>query len=444
MRTKALLLAIYLTFALPLHAHSGGIKNPGAVNNATNQRINPATEETLTQLLTNDPLTAFGEMLVGQLHPQFQGSFEYTVDNTDLNANTTAGSGTVTQASGMAVFGTSTTAGSSALFQSNRHARYKTGLGGLAKFTALFDVPVAGTEQYVGIMDEPGISSAFKNGYSVGYNDTIFGFHRFQNDSTITIPIYDWDDPMDGSGASGMTIDQTKLNVYYIQYQYLGAGAINILVEDDDTGRMATAHTVHYANNYIAPSTHNPNFKFTAWVNNGATNNNIITKSASYAYFTEGKTSFVELHQPARSSGIRSKAAVTSEIAVFTIRNKSTYASKTNFIDIFLLSCFGSIEASSANNLGNLRIVKNATLGGFPAYSSIHATNSVVEVDTSGTTVTGGTEIDVILLAGKNDGANIPLTLKQIILAPGDSITIAGSSVNSAALNAQITWKELF
>jgi hypothetical protein len=49
------------------------------------------------------PKTAFGELLVGQLSPQFQGSFEYTVNNTDLNTNTTVNGGTVTQASGMGI-----------------------------------------------------------------------------------------------------------------------------------------------------------------------------------------------------------------------------------------------------------------------------------------------------------------------------------------------------
>lgn len=389
--------------------------------------------------------TAFGELLTGQLHPQIQGSFEYTVDNTDLNTNTSVGSGTMTQADGMGIASTGTTTSSSQLFQSKQHTKYHSGFGGNGRWTVLLFPPVAGTEQYIGLADETGSSAAFKNGYTIGYDGTIFGFHRFQNDSKITIPLANWDDPLDGSGASGMTITQPNLNVWQIRYQYLGAGKIEISVEDDSTGDFVAVHTVLYANNFTEPSVHNPNFHHTMWVNNGGTTNNIIMKSASYAYFVEGKTSFVELHQPQNGSGTKEKTSVTTEVAIFTIRNKTTYASKTNFIDIMLLNVGGSIEASSANNLGTLRIVKNATLGGTPSWSDINTSNSVVEIDTSGTTVAGGKELVPINLAGKNDRDRIPLIDAKIILNPGETLTVSGSSVNSAtAIRAYAAWRELF
>lgn len=397
----------------------------------------------LSPTLNTDPKTAFGELLVGQLSPQFQGSFEYTVDNTDLNTNTVVSGGTITQASGMGVLTTSATIASSALFQSKQHARYKSGLGGNDRFTVLLTSPIAGTEQYIGLADEVGSSAAFKNGYMIGYDGTTFGFHRFQNDTKISVDIADWDDPLDGTGESGVTIDQTKLNIFFIQYQYLGAGAIKIWYEKPN-GESALVHIVKYANLNTEPSTHNPNFHHTMWVANKGTTSDIILKSSSYAYFVEGKTSFVELHQPENASGAKQKTSVTTEVAIFTIRNRLTYASKTNFIDIVLLGAGTSIEASSANNLGNVRIVKNATLGGVPSYSNISTSNSVVEIDTAGTTVTGGKEIGAGLLAGKNDGLRVSLIQNKIILNPGDTLTIAGSSVNSATIRAQMTWRELF
>jgi hypothetical protein len=405
--------------------------------------VDPITKG-LKVSVENNPRTAFGESLVGQLSPQFQGSFEYTVDNTDLNTNTEVNGGTVTQASGMAVVASSTTTASSALFQSKQHAKYRPGLGGNSRFTALFSPPVVATEQYIGIMDATGSSAAFKNGYGIGYNGMTFGFHRWQNDLLITVAQGAWDDPLDGTGASGMTLDHTKLNVWEIRYQYLGAGKIQLCVEDDSTGDFIVVHTILYANNFTEPSTHNPNFHHTMWVNNKATIGNMVLKSASYAYFVEGKTSLIELHQPENASGTKEKTGVVSEVAIFTIRNKSSYASKPNFIDILLLGAGASIEASSANNLGNVRIVKNATLGGTPSYSDINTTDSVVEIDTSGTTVTGGKELGAGLLAGKNAGLRVPLIDNKIILNPGETLTMAGNSDNSAAMRAQVSWKELF
>lgn len=389
--------------------------------------------------------SAFGESLVAQLSPQFQGSFEYTVDNTDLNTNTEVNGGTVTQGDGMAVVGTSTTTASNALFQSKQHAKYKPGLGGLSRFTALFSTPIAATEQYIGIMDEIGSGAAFKNGYAIGYDGLTFGFHRFQNDSLITVDQADWDDPLDGTGKSGMTLDHTKLNVFEIRYQYLGSGKIELCVESDLTGLFIVVHAVQYANKNTEPSTHNPNYHFTIWADNKATSSDIVLKSASYGYFVEGKTDLIELHQPENSSGTKTLALSAGvEGAIFTIRNKALYASKTNFIDILLLSAGGSIEASANNNLAEIRVVKNATLGGTPSYSDINTPNSVIEIDVAGTTVTGGTEIDPNTLAGKNDKFKTPLAINRIILNPGETLTLAGVSVADASVKGNCVWRELF
>ncbi len=387
--------------------------------------------------------TAFGENLVGQLHPQFQGSFEYTVQNTDLNTNTTVDGGTVTQASAMAVLSTSTTTASSAMLQSKQHAKYRAGLGGVNRFTMLSPLSLAGTEQYIGLADEVGSSAAFKNGYMIGFDGTTFGYHRFQNDVKITKALADWDDPLDGSGASGMTIDHTKLNVFFIQFKYLGGGAIKIWIEDEATGKEIVVHTEKYANLNTSPSVHNPNFFHTMWVDNKATTTDIVLKGSSYAYFIEGKTKHIELHQPTNSSDLVTANTVTAEIPILTIRNKSSYVSKTNFVDIELKHISAAIEANSANNLGSVRMIRNATLSG-ASYSDINTANSVIDIDVAAGTVTGGTNFLPLPLAGKNDSKSESLAHLELILNPGETMTIAGKSANAATIEAEILWRELF
>lgn len=391
--------------------------------------------------------TAFGETLVGQLYPQFQNSFEYTVDNTDLTENTTVNGGTIIQSSAMAIIGTSTTTASSGMMESYRHAKYRAGIGGVARFTALFTSPVAGTEQYIGVMDTPGSSSAFRNGYSFGYTGTVFGIQRWSNDVLTMVAQVDWNIDTMGAGTlnpSGMTLTHTNLNVFQIRYQYLGAGAITFWIEDDATGEYQLVHKIKYANKNTEPSVYNPNFHFIVWVANKATTSNIIVKTASFGYFSEGRTTFIELHQPQNSSGLKQKTSVTTEIAIFTIRNKNTYASKVNFIDIFIENILASIEASAANNLGSVRLVKNATLGGTPSYIDINTTDSVVEIDVAGTTVTGGKEVAVIPLAGKNDKNNFDLTPFRVVLKHNETLTVVGKSANSATIECALLWRELF
>lgn len=390
------------------------------------------------------PLTAFGDMRTAEIVPIFQGSFEYTVDNTDLNTNTVANGGTVTQADAMACVGTSTTTSSTAEFRAKRHAKYRPGMGALCRFTALFTTGVAGTEQYIGLLDDNGSGAAFKNGLAVGYDGVTFGFHRFVNDTKVTIAQADWDDPLDGTGKTGMTLDHTKINVFAIRFQYLGAGKIDLLVENEATGNLEVVHTIDYANQNTVPHSYNPNYHFIIWTNNGATTSDMVMKGASYAYFTEGKTDYYAIHQPQNSSSEQIKSSVTTEVAIFTIKNKGTYASKPNFIDILLENLAVSIEASGANNLGNARLVLNATLGGSPSFSDINTSNSVVSIDTAGTTVTGGKELITVPLAGKNDSVILNSLDFDVILQASETITLAGSSASSATIKGSLLWKELF
>lgn len=391
-----------------------------------------------------DPLSAFGDVRSVELSPVFQGSFEYTVDNTEITTNTVVNGGTVTQTTAMANIATSTTTASTALLISRQHARYRSGFGGLLRFTAMYTSPVAGTEQYHGIMDEVGSSAAFKNGYGIGYDGETFGLHRWQNDVKFSIPQSEWDDPMDGTGASGMTLDQTKINVFAISFQYLGAGAIRLMVEDDSNGRFVLAHTLLYANLFTTPSVHNPNFHYTMWVNNGGTTSDMVINGASYGYFIEGFTALRELHQPQQSSGTIEKTTVTSEVAILTIRSKTSFISKTNFIDVVPELLTASIEAANANNLGSIRLVLNTSLGGVPSYNDINTSDSIVDLDVAGTTVTGGKELMSIPLAGKNDRVFIDLTPYKFLLNPGSTITLTASSAGTATVRGSLLWKELF
>jgi len=414
------------------------------VGKGLNGALNETTVDASGNLNVAFPITAFGELSVAEATPIFQGIFEYTVDNTELVVNTLVASGTVTQADAMAHVGTGATTGSTALLQTKRHARYRSGEGGKAQFTSLFTAPVAGTGQLIGLADEPGSTAAFKNGYMVGYIGTVFGFHRFQNDSVTTIELADWNDPLDGSGPSGMTIDLTSGNVWKLQFQYLGFGAQFLSVENTTTGTFSTVLAAQYANANTTPSVHNPNFRHTIFVGNGVTTSDIILKSASYYYGVEGRTKYQEIHQPQQTTGELQKTSVTTEVPIFTIRNKSTYASKTNFIEALIEALGCSIEAGGANNLGKVRMVRDATLGGSPSWSDINTTDSVMELDTAATSCTGGKTLVTIPLAGKNDRDFINLIPFELILNPGESITAAGESAGSAVINASVLWKELF
>lgn len=105
---------------------------------------------------------AFGELNVSELSPVFQQSFEYTVNNTQLTANTVTGGGIIAQGEAMAQASSTTVSNSTALLQTIRGAKYRAGLGGLFRFTSLFTSGVATTRQCIGLADERGGSAPSK------------------------------------------------------------------------------------------------------------------------------------------------------------------------------------------------------------------------------------------------------------------------------------------
>jgi len=76
----------------------------------------------------------------------------------------------------------------------------------------------------------------------------------------------DWNfDTMTGVGGttnpSGVTLDPTKLNVYQINFRWLGAGEMRFAIENPTTGDMMPVHHIHYTNRNNTVHLDNPSLK---------------------------------------------------------------------------------------------------------------------------------------------------------------------------------------
>ena len=61
-----------------------------------------------------------------------------------------------------------------------------------------------------------------------------------------------WIDPLDGTGISGFDLDVTKLNIYWMDYQWLGAGVVRFGVIAPDGSRLVVGR-VENANQFSHP-----------------------------------------------------------------------------------------------------------------------------------------------------------------------------------------------
>jgi len=397
---------------------------------------NVAIEPVSNALEVALPRSAFGELETVNPTPVVQADFVYNV-NADMIDTTTTGSGTVTQADAMAVLQTTANASSSAMIETKRYIKYRPGQGVHVRGTAIFTTGVANSEQLFGCGDE-------QDGFFFGFNGTSFGIMSRYNSVDTWVAQTSWNgDKMNGAGGSanptGITLDPTKGNVYQIAFQWLGFGQIVFAIEDPQTGLFVPVHRINYANANTVPSLLNPSFPIIWSVENTTNTTNITLKGASCCAEVEGK---IEYLGPTNAIGNTKTSVTTTLTNILTIRNKSTYQSLTNRTPINILKYSVSVDG---NKPAEFQLVKNTTLGGTPAYTDISTNTSVIEYDTAGTTVTGGQVIDFATLAASGSVSEAGTETTDIILLPGESLTLAVNATSSTTdVTAAIRWVEDF
>ena len=230
------------------------------------------------------------------------------------------------------------------------------------------------------------------------------------------------------------SMDWTKGNVFEIQYQWLGFGRINFLVEDPSDGEYNVVHTIDYANANTTPTIYNPTLPLYASVKNTSNTSDIILRSASMGCFTEGKTNGGHLHFGISAT----KTGITTEAPILTIFNKTIYNGKQNrarikiqFLDI----------AAEGTKTSNIKFYLNPVLTG-ASYTEIDANDSIVEYDTSATAATGGIEQFASGL-GKSDSRGFNLSTSSFALNPGDHLTLTATSASAVEIDVGINWEEV-
>ena len=246
-------------------------------------------------------------------------------------------------------------------------------------------------------------------------------------------------DKMDGRGPSRQILDPSKGNVYQIGYQWLGYGAQFFAVEDSKTGAFQIVHVNQYANLNTTPSLRNPTMKIGWAVASLGSTTALTIKGSSAAGFVEGAQ---ESLRPPRARSNTKTGIGTSPVNVLTIRNRGSWADGSlNHHEIVPLRVSISSELSG-NNTGTASVYLNPDVAGDPNFAYEDSSNSLVEYDTAGTTVTNGTLI-VALGMAKADSQVIDLEPLGVRLAPGDRLVVAfTASGGTAESTAALTWRE--
>lgn len=365
--------------------------------------------------------SAFGELEVAPFMPLTGWAFTYNINpvvvNTDIQDT-----GTVINNLGHAELSTGSSATGYAKIETVRSSRYIPGIGGVAKFTALFDTPQEDSKQVIGL-----ITGA--NGWAFGYNGIKFGILRKVNNVENWIYQEDWNVDKKGN------LDHTKGNVYQIRYQWLGYGMQYFYIEDE-TGNLEIVHKIEYSNKNTETSILNPNLPLSAYVVN------------------IGNTTPLTLRTPAAIAGLNGDGfsdAISSNVAADVIKTVGSASTDTPLIsfrmaDIYKLEAnrlfsqaLRLIFASEGNKPVLFRAYAGGTvLGGSWQYISEEV--SPLEFNNTMTSYILGARVGAFPL-GKSATLPVDLIASNFRLYANQLVTITATTQGASDLVVTANWK---
>lgn len=203
-----------------------------------------------------------------------------------------------------------------------------------------------------------------------------------------------WDDPMDGTGASGKTIDWTKGQILIIDYTWLGFGKIRFCFEID--GKVYLAHELTFSNALDKVWTSRPNGPVRFENDSAVNQDNETLDAVCCAVLSEGGQEAVGYHRSATpriiaADEVQMPTAGTKYIQ-HAIRLKSTHLAATiNMHDAFSF-------ITSANSPFAWEIHLNPTVAG-TAMSWANLTDSAVQSGTPGKATASTISVDGHIIA---------------------------------------------
>jgi hypothetical protein len=324
--------------------------------------------------------------------------------------------------------------------QTFRRFNYQPGKAQEVNMTGILSPAATGITSRMGLYDDN--DGIFLQVSSVG---AAFVIRSFVTGAAVnnTILRANWDDPMDGTGASGVNLDLTKTQIFWFDFEWLGVGTVRFGFFHE--GVRYIAHTVHHNNVAQVVYMSTPNLPLRYEIENDGTGADGDVSHICTTVISNGGR-----ENTGRMFGIDRTTALN------TNNNQSFYPLvamrlKTGYYLGATIQLLGfSITCNSTSDYA-WRIILNPTIVG-TALSFAGVTNAAVETDVtvgSGTTVTGGTILNAGIARQSSD-AGIVITMQNDFalganaIGTRDVIVLAVSRLTgtSETFYGAVNWQE--
>jgi hypothetical protein len=214
---------------------------------ASNQReivefINGLTN---LNLLSKNNFDAFGRLRVSQPFTLFDSQNRYAADPSFDTSLTGSGTSTFLTNESAVSLAVTTASGDKVIRQTKRYFPYQPGKSLLVLSTFVMAAAKTGLRQRVGYFDANNGVFLQRNGAELSF--IVRTYTSGSPSDTRKVAQSSWNgDKLDGSGASGITLDTTKAQIMFVDFEWLGVGSVRVGFVID--GQYITAHTFDNAN----------------------------------------------------------------------------------------------------------------------------------------------------------------------------------------------------
>jgi len=222
----------------------------------------------------------------------------------------------------------------------------------------------------------------------------------------FTVNQSNWNgDKLDGTGASGLTLDITKAQILWMDIEWLGVGSVRIGFVIN--GKFIVCHTFHHANQitstYITTASLPLRYEIE---NTGTTANPSTLKQICSTVLSEGGYE-MRGSQQAIGTDILAKKALTTAGTYYPLVSLRLKSNRLESIAI--LSAVGILPVDNGNYSWRLLGGATTTAGTWVSAGA----NSSIEYNISGTAVTGGRILAQGLTANTTQASSSISLLKQ-------------------------------
>jgi hypothetical protein len=324
--------------------------------------------------------------------------------NTELLDELSNG-GTVTHVPNSACVRLTTTSNTSSrsIHQSRMYHNYMPGKSQLVLSSFVFYAPTANVTKRTGYFDDrDGIFFEQDGGGVLSMN-----VRSYVTGSPVTmkIPQSAWNgDRCDGTGDSGWSIDITKTQLWWCDFQWLGVGRVRVGFVHEDS--YVVAHTFYHSNILNTVYLSNPNLPIRCEIRNTGTTtggyfDQICSTVISEGGYTESGVNF------GANSGTTLRAVNTASgvVPIMAIRLKNTFQTYPN--RVFVRA--ESLTMYASGNPVYWRLIKLPRLSSItlssPTWTSVDS-ESFVEYNLTATAFTGGYEVTGGIVGTQSPGGS--------------------------------------